>query len=177
MASPLLQLQLLLFNGWNFFIRILKDDFQVKVISYWMFLKKKILLYLYKRYSVFILAALRRSKKRVRAVIATELPFLLSKEFSSGVENDLNATKISVDKFSKNSTANLHRERWSILFDQMDKALTEEEKQLVSIGRSSCYSFIILRNGIPDVFFHKVKYGRSHLCIFGLDNIRPYSPT
>ncbi|XP_044460752.1 uncharacterized protein LOC123192315 [Mangifera indica] len=78
------------------------------------------------------LSALRRSKKRVRAVIATELPFLLSKEFSSGVENDLNATKISVDKFSKNSTANLHRERWSILFDQMDKALTEEEKQLES---------------------------------------------
>ncbi|KAJ0103464.1 hypothetical protein Patl1_06762 [Pistacia atlantica] len=76
------------------------------------------------------LSALRRSKKRVRAVITTELPFLVSKEFSSGVENDPNAIKNSVDRFSKNSTANLHQERWRLLFDQMDKALTEEEKQL-----------------------------------------------
>lgn len=86
---------------------------------------------------------MRRSKKRVRAVITTELPFLVSKEFFSGVANDPNAIKNSGDRFSRNSTADLHKERWRTLFDQMDEALSEEEKQLVSIC-SCCNSFIIL---------------------------------
>lgn len=76
----------------------------------------------------FVFAALRRSKKRVRSVITTELPFLISKEFSSQ-ENDPNNC---VDGFLENATARMHRERWNSLFDQMDKALSEEEKQLVS---------------------------------------------
>jgi len=77
-------------------------------------------------------AALRRSKKRVHAVITTELPFLLSKEFSSNQENDPYVTKGSALVSPSNATAELHRARWSKLFNQMDSALSEEEKELVS---------------------------------------------
>ncbi|XP_057979367.1 uncharacterized protein LOC131165506 isoform X2 [Malania oleifera] len=76
------------------------------------------------------LGALRRSKKRVRAVIHTELPFLLSKEFSANQENDPSVMKISATECSFKSAADMHRARWTALFDQMDKALSEEEKQL-----------------------------------------------
>ncbi|XP_062092333.1 uncharacterized protein LOC133798144 [Humulus lupulus] len=78
------------------------------------------------------LSALRRSKKRVRAVITTELPFLLSKEFSFDQENNPYAMKNSADGFSNSATVDMHRARWSKLFDQMDKALSEEEKHLES---------------------------------------------
>lgn len=74
--------------------------------------------------------ALRRSKKRVRAVITTELPFLMSKEFSFNQENEN-----STDRFSNSASADMHHARWSTMFDQMEKALTEEEKQLVSISK------------------------------------------
>lgn len=76
------------------------------------------------------LAALQRSKKRVRAVIHTELPLLMSQEFPSNQENEHYATGYSAGRCSDNSNADLHRARWSALFDQMDKSLTEEEKQL-----------------------------------------------
>ncbi|KAI3894783.1 hypothetical protein MKX03_023578 [Papaver bracteatum] len=62
------------------------------------------------------LAALRRSKKRVQAVVQTELPFLFSREFSSNEENDPSSL--------------MHRARWSAIFDQMDKTLTEEANHL-----------------------------------------------
>ncbi|XP_021903920.1 uncharacterized protein LOC110819147 isoform X1 [Carica papaya] len=78
------------------------------------------------------LSALRRSKKRVRAVITTELPFLIVKEFSSTQENDSHAMKSSADGFPNNATIEKHRAKWSLLFDQMNKALCEEEKQLES---------------------------------------------
>ncbi|KAL5733027.1 hypothetical protein ACOSQ2_032719 [Xanthoceras sorbifolium] len=78
------------------------------------------------------LSALRRSKKRVRAVITTELPFLISKEFSSDQDNDLNVIRNSVDGLSKNAAATMHQQRWNALFDQLDRALSEEEKQLES---------------------------------------------
>lgn len=78
------------------------------------------------------LAALRRSKKRVRAVITTELPFLLSKEFSSNQENDPCAVKYSAYGNSIVTKAELHRLHWSKLFNQMEYTLSEEEKQLVS---------------------------------------------
>ncbi|XP_073018432.1 uncharacterized protein [Primulina eburnea] len=68
------------------------------------------------------LAALRRSKKRVRAVIQIDLPFLMSKEFSS----DQEPTKGHGDN------AEAHSIRWSSLFGQMDKALSEEESHLES---------------------------------------------
>ncbi|XP_076903730.1 uncharacterized protein LOC143558860 [Bidens hawaiensis] len=64
------------------------------------------------------IAALRRSKKRVQAVIQTELPLLVSRELVSDQENNVNA--------------DLHKARWGVLFDQMDNALSEEEKQLES---------------------------------------------
>ncbi|GAV67799.1 hypothetical protein CFOL_v3_11303 [Cephalotus follicularis] len=67
------------------------------------------------------LLALRRSRKRVRAVITTELPFLISKEFSSNQPNE-----------PSNTTAGMHQSRWSTLFDQMDKSLSEEEQQMES---------------------------------------------
>ncbi|KAE9451554.1 hypothetical protein C3L33_16535, partial [Rhododendron williamsianum] len=74
------------------------------------------------------LAALQRSKKRVRAVIHTDLPLLISQEFSSNQENEPCAMLAG----RCNANAELHRARWSALFDQMDKSLTEEEKQLES---------------------------------------------
>ncbi|XP_020540970.1 uncharacterized protein LOC105649178 isoform X2 [Jatropha curcas] len=76
------------------------------------------------------LSALRRSKKRVRAVITTELPFLISKEFSSNQENDPYIMRTSSDGLTSDAISAMHQARWSTLFDQMDKALSEEEKQL-----------------------------------------------
>lgn len=96
----------------------------------------------------FVLAALRRSKKRVRAVISTELPFLISKEFSSGQENDPSVVNNCV------AAAHMHRERWNTLFNQMDKALTEEEKQLVSI---------------LEVFATYLSFKKWHSCCFFYD--------
>ncbi|GMN41147.1 hypothetical protein TIFTF001_010378 [Ficus carica] len=78
------------------------------------------------------LSALRRSKKRVRAVISTELPFLLAKEFAYDQENNPYATRTSADGFTNCATADMHQARWSRLFDQMEKALSEEEKHLES---------------------------------------------
>ncbi|KAJ6858752.1 hypothetical protein NC652_041138 [Populus alba x Populus x berolinensis] len=76
------------------------------------------------------IAALRRSRKRVRAVITTELPFLISKEFSA-IEVDGSYTmKSSSEVVSSNATAAMHQARWRALFDQLDSALSEEEKQL-----------------------------------------------
>lgn len=77
------------------------------------------------------LSALRRSRRRVRSVITTELPFLISKEFENNPENDPHAMKISAG-LPLSKTADLHRARWTALFDHMDEALSEEEKQLES---------------------------------------------
>ncbi|GAB4827703.1 hypothetical protein Ancab_034591 [Ancistrocladus abbreviatus] len=76
------------------------------------------------------LAALRRSRKRVRAVITTELSFLMAKEFSSNQENDPCVAKGSSSCYSAKATADLHQAHWSMLFNKMDNALAEEEKQL-----------------------------------------------
>ncbi|TYG70401.1 hypothetical protein ES288_D05G310400v1 [Gossypium darwinii] len=76
------------------------------------------------------LSALQRSKKKVRAVVTTELPFLISKEFSSNQGSDPNVKRNAADGFSHDATAEMHRARWSAMFDRMDKALSEEEKQL-----------------------------------------------
>ncbi|KAF5788912.1 hypothetical protein HanRHA438_Chr09g0376311 [Helianthus annuus] len=64
----------------------------------------------------FVVAALRRSKKRVQAAIQRELPLLVSRELVFNQENIGNA--------------DLHRARWGPLFYQMDNALSEEEKHL-----------------------------------------------
>nr|XP_018467912.2 uncharacterized protein LOC108839659 [Raphanus sativus]KAJ4911655.1 Uncharacterized protein Rs2_06276 [Raphanus sativus] len=68
-------------------------------------------------------SALRRSKKRVRAVVTTELPFLISKEFPADQENDPNGA-------SRSSTVDNHKNRWMSLFNQLEQTLSEEEKQL-----------------------------------------------
>ncbi|KAL1559373.1 hypothetical protein AAHA92_09722 [Salvia divinorum] len=75
------------------------------------------------------LAALRRSKKRVRAVITTELPLLISREFLSDQDNDLQMINSTATHFDQ-ATADAHSVRWSTLFGQMDKALSEEEGHL-----------------------------------------------
>lgn len=93
-----------------------------------------------------IFAALRRSKKRVRAVIHTEFPSLLSKEFSSNQENSSYGSQNSSVGHFDNSIAHAHRARWTALFDQMDRALSEEEKQLVSLLKSLISIVQCLRN-------------------------------
>ncbi|KAF1858683.1 hypothetical protein Lal_00044716 [Lupinus albus] len=77
------------------------------------------------------LLALRRSRKRVRSVISTELPFLISKELENNQESDHHAMKISA-VLPPSKTTDLHRARWTSLFDRMDEELLEEEKQLES---------------------------------------------
>ena len=78
---------------------------------------------------------MRRSRRRVRAVITTELPFLISKEFANNQENDPFAMEITAG-LPTSKTEDLHRARWTALFDHMDEALSEEEKQLVSVKRT-----------------------------------------
>ncbi|KAG6493237.1 uncharacterized protein LOC122001897 [Zingiber officinale] len=73
------------------------------------------------------LAALRRSKKRVKNVILTELPYLISKEFAPNQENEPHSSQSS--EFAC-STKEMHVSRWKSLFSQMDRALSEEGKQL-----------------------------------------------
>lgn len=79
-----------------------------------------------------LFAALRRSKRRVQAVITTELPHLLSREFSSNLEKDSYTTKGSTLSDPDKASADAHAVRWTTLFEQMDKALSEEESHMVS---------------------------------------------
>nr|XP_010924739.2 uncharacterized protein LOC105047499 [Elaeis guineensis] len=76
------------------------------------------------------LAALRRSRKRVRNAIQTELPYLLSTEFSFNQENDPSSVHSSEAQCLKKPTLEMHVARWRSLFSQMDKALYEEGKHL-----------------------------------------------
>ncbi|KAK4433494.1 hypothetical protein Salat_1111700 [Sesamum alatum] len=78
------------------------------------------------------LAALRRSRKRVRAVITTELPLLMSREFSSNLDKEAYMTKGSTFCHPDQATADAHSVRWNTLFAQMDKALSDEENHLES---------------------------------------------
>jgi len=83
---------------------------------------------------MFMDAALRRSKKRVRNVIQTELPYLLSKEILSDQENEGYFAHASEGGCSKKAILDMHMARWKSIFSQMDKALHEEGKHLVSNG-------------------------------------------
>ncbi|KAH7667482.1 hypothetical protein IHE45_12G061200 [Dioscorea alata] len=107
------------------------------------------------------LAALRRSKKRVRNVIQIELPYVLSTEFSSNQENRPCFEQSSEAGDSKTAVHNMHVKRWKSLFGQMDKALTEEGKYLEN-------------------WLRQVQEMQSH-CDKGLkyaspDGIRPFDP-
>ena len=66
-------------------------------------------------------------------MIHTELPFLISREFSCNQENDPYVMKNSAARCTDSTNADAHQARWSALFDQMDKNLSEEEIQLVSL--------------------------------------------
>ena len=79
-------------------------------------------------------AALKRSKKRVRNVIQIELPYLLSKEILSNHEIEGYFAHASEGGCSKKAILDMHMARWKSIFSQMDKALYDEGKQLVSIG-------------------------------------------
>lgn len=46
----------------------------------------------------------------------------------------------SSEVVSNNTTAALHQARWRPLFDQLDKALYEEEKQLVRVIAETFFS-------------------------------------
>uniref|UniRef100_A0ACD5TC80 Uncharacterized protein n=1 Tax=Avena sativa TaxID=4498 RepID=A0ACD5TC80_AVESA len=73
------------------------------------------------------LAALKRSRKRVRNALQTELPHLISTEFSSNQEND---PSIAEGGSTGNTVSEAHVARWRSLFVQMDRTLQEEGRQL-----------------------------------------------
>lgn len=73
----------------------------------------------------FVFPALRSSRKRVREVIQTKFPGLISREFSCDQKDS------AVGQCDK-ATASAHHARWSAMFDQMEKTLSEQENQLVS---------------------------------------------
>ncbi|BAT82200.1 hypothetical protein LR48_Vigan07g230500 [Vigna angularis] len=75
------------------------------------------------------LSALRRSRRRVRSVITTELPFLISKEFANNQDCDPYIMKM-FEGLPTSQIADLHGARWTALFNHMDEALSKEEKQL-----------------------------------------------
>ncbi|KAL7219443.1 hypothetical protein ACSBR2_012488 [Camellia fascicularis] len=56
----------------------------------------------------------------------------MSREFSCNQKNDQYVMKNSAVGCSNNASvhADVHQARWSALFEQMDKGLSEEEKQL-----------------------------------------------
>ena len=76
-----------------------------------------------------ILAALKRSRKTVRNALQTELPYLISAEFSSNQENE---AFIDEGGSTGKTVSEAHVARWRSLFVQMDRTLQEEGRQLVS---------------------------------------------
>ena len=60
--------------------------------------------------------------------MTTELPFLIMKEFPADQENDPN---LLINRASRSSTVDNHKNRWMALFNQLEQTLSEEEKQLV----------------------------------------------
>ncbi|KAL4610924.1 hypothetical protein ACB092_08G087700 [Castanea dentata] len=72
------------------------------------------------------LAALKRSRMRVKDVIQVELPFLISKESSPVKDND----QLSTVECPMSTIPYMHQAKWTALFDQMDKALSEEMNDL-----------------------------------------------
>jgi hypothetical protein len=77
---------------------------------------------------LFVCAALRCSRMRVQDVLQKELPFLLSKEFSTIKKDD----QFSAAEYPVSIIACTHQEKWTALFDQMDEALNAEMNHLVS---------------------------------------------
>ncbi|KAJ1277763.1 hypothetical protein BS78_04G028300 [Paspalum vaginatum] len=76
------------------------------------------------------LAALKRSRKRVRNALHTELPYLVSTELSSNQENESSIANTSEAGCTDKAVSEAHVARWRSLFVQMDRALQEEGKLL-----------------------------------------------
>ncbi|KAL6888548.1 hypothetical protein ACP4OV_009574 [Aristida adscensionis] len=76
------------------------------------------------------LAALKRSRKRVRNALQTELPYLVSTEFSSNQENEPSIRHSSETGCDDKAVSEAHMARWKSLFGQMDRALQEEGRHL-----------------------------------------------
>ncbi|WVZ77991.1 hypothetical protein U9M48_025775 [Paspalum notatum var. saurae] len=76
------------------------------------------------------LAALKRSRKRVRNALHTELPYLVSTEFSSNQENESSIANTSEAGCIDKAVSEAHVARWRSLFVQMDRTLQEEGKVL-----------------------------------------------
>ncbi|KAF0925016.1 hypothetical protein E2562_015333 [Oryza meyeriana var. granulata] len=72
------------------------------------------------------LAALKRSRKRVRNALQTELPYLISTEFSSNQENEPSIVHSSEGASTGKTVPDAHVARWRSLFIQMDRTLQEE---------------------------------------------------
>uniref|UniRef100_A0A0E0G0N4 Uncharacterized protein n=1 Tax=Oryza nivara TaxID=4536 RepID=A0A0E0G0N4_ORYNI len=76
------------------------------------------------------LAALKRSKKRVRNALQTELPYLISTEFSYNQENEPSVVHSSDGGSTGKTVPEAHVARWRSLFLQMDRTLQEEGMHL-----------------------------------------------
>jgi hypothetical protein len=76
---------------------------------------------------------LKRSRKRVRNALHTELPYLISTEFPSNQENESSIVNSSEAGCADKAVSEAHMVRWRSLFVQMDRALQEEGKHLVSL--------------------------------------------
>lgn len=66
---------------------------------------------------------------RVQDVLQKELPFQISKEFSTIKKDD----QFSAAECPMSITACTHQVKWTALFDQMDETLHEEMNHLVSL--------------------------------------------
>ncbi|XP_020572753.1 uncharacterized protein LOC110019436 isoform X2 [Phalaenopsis equestris] len=75
------------------------------------------------------LAALRRSKKRVKNAIQIELAFLLTRDLAPHSENESMLHSSLLD-CPRKETLDMHMARWKNLFGQMEKSLMEEGKNL-----------------------------------------------
>lgn len=76
------------------------------------------------------LAALKRSRKRVRNALQTELPHLISTEFSSSQENEPSIAHSSEAGPTGKTVSEEHVARWRSLFLQMERTLQEEGRHL-----------------------------------------------
>ncbi|KAL0926878.1 hypothetical protein M5K25_003131 [Dendrobium thyrsiflorum] len=75
------------------------------------------------------LAAIQRSKNRVKNAIEMELPDLFSRDLHSKQENELSFGHF-LTRCSQKETFNVHLARWKAVFTQMEVSLTDEENQL-----------------------------------------------
>ncbi|XP_010505814.1 PREDICTED: uncharacterized protein LOC104782548 [Camelina sativa] len=79
------------------------------------------------------LSAVQDSRNRVQNILTTELPLLVSSRESSSNQEDTRQrpnTNSSGDASSDKAVTETHKIRWSAKFDQINKALYEEERDL-----------------------------------------------